>query len=35
LLPFARWLLKEKVSVRALFGTFAAIAGVALIFMFS
>lgn len=34
LLPFSHWLFKEKITLRAIFGTIIAIIGVALIFLF-
>jgi drug/metabolite transporter (DMT)-like permease len=34
LLPFSHWLFKEKITMRAIFGTIIAIIGVALIFLF-
>lgn len=34
LLPFSHWLLKERISLRAIFGTVIAIIGVGLIFLF-
>jgi drug/metabolite transporter (DMT)-like permease len=34
LLPFSHWLFKEKITLRAIFGTIIAIVGVALLFLF-